>query len=56
VYKSFKSANKFLAISQSVLLSIGDQALPDLQAKLALHDTDKLIAIDLSVVFVNKID
>jgi len=31
-----------LTVSQDVLLSVGGQILPDLQAELALHKTDKL--------------
>jgi hypothetical protein len=38
---------KFLAISKNVLLNVGDQALPDLQAKLALQNICKLIATHL---------
>lgn len=38
-----------LAISQDVLLNVGDQALPDLQAKFALHNRGKLYAVYLAL-------
>jgi hypothetical protein len=41
------SVDKFLATSTGVLLNIGGQASPDLQAKLAFLNTRKYIATHL---------
>jgi len=38
---------KVVAISQAVLLNAGGQALPDLQAKLALPNTSQFFAKNL---------
>jgi hypothetical protein len=38
-----KILNRFLAVSQDVLLNTGGQALPDLQAKLALQTHANLL-------------